>query len=161
MNNAERERAIQLLRYYGEKLRCKAEFNLAIKALEQSEIKGRKETMNERDYTEFDKLVKMLDEAEIPYERDDDDPNHDYYKRTGIKPIRRIIYGGCPEKRVLCICSIICGHGTYGGDEGLLEIMGLLTPEEEEKDDVAGWLTAEDVFNRIKDHYDSNKEERK
>jgi hypothetical protein len=33
MSNAERERAIQLLEYYGEKLGCKAEFDLAIKAL--------------------------------------------------------------------------------------------------------------------------------
>ena len=36
MTNAERERAIQLLKYYGEKLGCKAEFDLAIKALEES-----------------------------------------------------------------------------------------------------------------------------
>jgi hypothetical protein len=34
MTNAERERAIQVLEYYGEKLGCKAEFDLAIKALE-------------------------------------------------------------------------------------------------------------------------------
>lgn len=34
MNNAERERAIHLLEYYGEKLGCKTEFDLAIKALE-------------------------------------------------------------------------------------------------------------------------------
>lgn len=38
MNNAERERAIQLLEYYGEKLGCKAEFDLAIKALHTVEI---------------------------------------------------------------------------------------------------------------------------
>lgn len=35
MTNAERERAIQLLKYYGDKLGCKAEFDLAIKALEE------------------------------------------------------------------------------------------------------------------------------
>ena len=34
MNNAERERAVHLLEYYGEKLGCKTEFDLAIKALE-------------------------------------------------------------------------------------------------------------------------------
>ena len=33
MTNAERDRAIQALEYYGEKLGCKAEFDLAIKAL--------------------------------------------------------------------------------------------------------------------------------
>lgn len=35
MTNAERERAIQLLEYYGTKLGCKPEFDLAIKALER------------------------------------------------------------------------------------------------------------------------------
>ena len=34
MNKAERECTIQILKYYGEKLGCKAEFDLAIKALE-------------------------------------------------------------------------------------------------------------------------------
>lgn len=111
-------------------------------------------------YPELDKLIKMLDDAKIPYERDDDDPNHDFYKRTGVVPIRRIKYGKFPEKEIGCICSVICGYGTYGGDEGLLEIMGLLTPSEEENDDVAGWLSADDVFNRIKNHYDSDKEEK-
>jgi len=109
-------------------------------------------------YPEFDKLVKMLDDAKIPYERDDDDPNHDFYKRTGSAPIKRIKYGKFQRKEIGCICSVICGYGTYGGDEGLLEIMGLLTPSEEEQDSVVGYLSAEDVFNRIKNHYDSNKD---
>lgn len=107
-------------------------------------------------YTEFDKLVKMLDDAKIPYERDDEDPNQDYYKLSGNAPMKRIKYGKIPEKPKLCVCSVICGYGSYGGNEGLLEIMGLLTPDEEEVDSVAGWLEAEDVFNRIKNHYDSN-----
>ena len=112
-------------------------------------------------YTEFDKLVKMLDDAKIPYERNDDDPNSDFYKLTGYQPIKYIVYGKFPgiENIGRCVCSVVCGHGSYGGNEGLLEIMGLLTPEEEEQDSVVGWLTAEDVFDRIKNHYDSNKEE--
>lgn len=43
-------------------------------------------------------------------------------------------------------------HGTLGTDEkdgDLIEIMGLLTPEEAEHDSVAGYLTAEEVFRRI------------
>lgn len=111
-------------------------------------------------YTEFDKLVKMLDDAKISYERDDDDPNLEYFKLTNNAPVKRIRYGKFPGTKIGCICSVICGHGTYGGVEGLLEIMGLLTPDEEERDSVVGWLSAEDVFNRIKNHYDSNKEER-
>ena len=45
-------------------------------------------------------------------------------------------------------------HGTLGSDEkdgDLIEIMGLLTPEESEHDSVAGYLTAEEVFRRIKE----------
>ena len=41
--------------------------------------------------TEFDKLVNMLDDAKIPYERDDDDPNHEYYKLTGNALIKQQI----------------------------------------------------------------------
>lgn len=48
------------------------------------------------------------------------------------------------------IVSVVQGFGTYGNDSNLLEIMGLLTPEEKKYGDVAGWLTAGDVFSRIK-----------
>ena len=46
--------------------------------------------------------------------------------------------------------SVIEGWGTYGVEDDLLEIMGLLTPEEGECDSVCGWLTADDVFSRIR-----------
>lgn len=48
-------------------------------------------------------------------------------------------------------------HGTLGTDEkdgDLIEIMGLLTPEEGGPDDVVGYLTAEEVFQRIKEAID-------
>ena len=51
------------------------------------------------------------------------------------------------------VCSVICHKGSYGHAKGLLEIMGLLTEEEEAYDSVVGWLTAEDVFTRIAEHY--------
>lgn len=38
----------------------------------------------------------------------------------------------------------ICGYGTYGHEEGLLEIAGSIT-----KDDVEGFLTADDIINRL------------
>ena len=50
--------------------------------------------------------------------------------------------------------SVIEGFGTYGSEEDKLEVMGLLTPEESERDVVVGWLTAEEVFNRIKDDWE-------
>lgn len=43
--------------------------------------------------------------------------------------------------------------GSYGHQLNLLEIMGLLTPEEEKCDSVVGNLTAIDVFLRIKNHW--------
>ena len=54
------------------------------------------------------------------------------------------------------IISVVEGIGSYGREADKLEIMGLLTPEEAERDSVAGWLTADDVFRRIQKHYKMN-----
>lgn len=51
------------------------------------------------------------------------------------------------------VCSAIEHRGSYGHDSDLLEIMGLLTPAEEEDDCCLGWLTADDVYLRICRHY--------
>lgn len=55
MTNAERDRAIQLLEYYGDKLGCKAEFDLAIKALERPQ--GEWISVSERLPNEFDEVL--------------------------------------------------------------------------------------------------------
>lgn len=47
--------------------------------------------------------------------------------------------------------SIIQNFGSYGREQDLLEIMGLLT-KKEQPCGVAGYLTAENVFKRIKKH---------
>jgi hypothetical protein len=39
----------------------------------------------------------------------------------------------------------ICGYGSHGVDQGLIEIAGSIT-----KEDVEGYLTAEDIIKRIK-----------
>ena len=46
-----------------------------------------------------------------------------------------------------CVCSVIQHIYSYGNDVNLLEIWELA------KDDVEGYLSAEDVFERIKRHY--------
>lgn len=51
------------------------------------------------------------------------------------------------------VCDVICHEGSYGYKEGLLEMMGLLTEEEAEDDDVVGWLSAVEVFLRIQSDY--------
>lgn len=53
------------------------------------------------------------------------------------------------------VCSVIEHGGSYGHNRDLLEIMGLLSDEETD-DDVLGYLTAEDVYNRIYKHYEEN-----
>ena len=87
---------------------------------------------------EFNKLVDLLDQNGIPYDRADDEL------------IKRIHY---PQHEKF-VCSAVFGHGTYGSERGLIEIMGLLTPEEEAYcGGVMGGLTADEVFKRIKIHY--------
>lgn len=92
-------------------------------------------------FEEFDKLERLLVDAEIPYEKQ---------RNFSGKQIAYPRFGDD------LVCSVILHRGSYGHEEGLLEIMGLLTDEEYERDSVAGCLTADDVFNRIKNHWDGN-----
>lgn len=55
------------------------------------------------------------------------------------------------EHRML---SAIETRYSYGHTYDTIEIMGLLTPEEEDEDSVLGSLSAEEVFARIKKHFD-------
>ena len=87
----------------------------------------------------MDKLERMLVEADIPYEKS---------RVFGGKQLQY------PCKGDARVCSVILHRGSYGRSEGLLEIMGLLTDEELECDTVAGYLTADDVFGRIKRHWE-------
>lgn len=96
---------------------------------------------NVKSYDEIFKLEAMLKAEGIPF----------VYHRQPDMCGFQICYPEDGENRV---CSIILHSGSYGRGEGLLEIMGLLKPEEEQCDDVAGYLTAEDVFERIKAHHD-------
>ena len=96
---------------------------------------------------EMNKLIQMLEQFEdtqeeyiFDLEKDDFGCYHILYPNSIIKE-----------------CSVICNPLSYGHEEGLLEIMGLLTREESEDDDVVGWLTAEDVFKRIKKDWMENR----
>lgn len=98
-------------------------------------------------YKEIFKLKEMLEKAKIPFEFADRNP-------LGVRWAEKwqIGYPVLPPDDGN-ICSVIEGMGTYGQEQDLLEIMGLLTPEEGEDDSVKGYLTAKDVFKRIKNHY--------
>lgn len=90
-------------------------------------------------YQEIHVLNKMLEEAEIPHT---------------MKPFMdgfQICYPiESPTDRVM---DAIEHSGSYGNESDLLEIMGLLTPEEQEHDSVLGYLSAKDVFKRIERHW--------
>ncbi|MBR6678755.1 MAG: hypothetical protein IKL58_00330 [Phascolarctobacterium sp.] len=102
---------------------------------------------------EIDRLDAILKEAGIPFERDDEDlrPEHSYWMYRIAYPKKVIVDGHFDT-----VCSIIQGDCSYGGNENLLEIMGLLTVEEAEHDSVCGHLTAGNVFERIKKHWESD-----
>ena len=87
-------------------------------------------------YTEILKLDKMLTDANIPHTLD------------------RFLDGWqiCYPNNDGRVADAIQHFGSYGNAENLLEIMGLVKPEET-SDSVLGHLTAEDVFNRINEHY--------
>lgn len=50
------------------------------------------------------------------------------------------------------VSDAVCHDGSYGRNDGLLEIKGLVN-EEEVGDSVEGWLTAEQVFERWHKHW--------
>ena len=107
-------------------------------------------------YTEIFKLKDLLETTHIPFEFADES----FDLGDGLAFEKYHIEYPCSYKENQDrVCSVIQGWGTYGAENNLLEIMGLLTDEEEKDNSVAGWLTAEDVFNRIKKHYERGKEE--
>lgn len=85
---------------------------------------------------ELQKLATLLTNAKIPFEFN-----------SVIGTNDQICYPSCDHK----ICDAICHKYSYGYDAGLLEIMGLTKID---FDDVEGWLTAEEVFTRIKEDYE-------
>ena len=89
---------------------------------------------------ELYKLINMLIAQGIPFELSE---------HMGVPHIEY------PSKKNR-ICSVICNEVSYGHEAGLLEIFGLLTKEELEYDEVIGFLTAYNVFERISTHYHSN-----
>ncbi len=102
---------------------------------------------------EIERLADMLEAADIPFGRRNEDLKSAIMNFFHCK----INYPDTYETTDI-VCSIIQGTYTYGGLENKLEIKGLLTEEEKENDDVCGWLTAEDVFERIKAHWETVKD---
>lgn len=90
-------------------------------------------------YTEILRLKDMLEEAKIPFRLGSFfDGHHLVYPKTGNT----------------CVCSVMEHKYSYGHEQDSLEIMGLLTDSERRTDNAAGYLTAKDVFGRIKADFD-------
>ncbi len=129
-------------------------------------------------YKEIFKLKEMLEKAKIPYifiDRFEENrklmkineylneylKDKEYYQILLFDDFREVMeryntYKVFDNEKI--IISIVQGYGTYGEEDDLLEIMGLLTEEEEKIDDVTGYLTAEDVFNRIVKYFKNKSE---
>ena len=90
-------------------------------------------------YQEILKLDRMLTDASIPHTLD------------RLFDGWQVCYPTREEQEL--VMDAIEHYGSYGKDEDKLEIMGLLTPDEEEHDSILGYLTAEDVFERIRKHH--------
>lgn len=89
-------------------------------------------------HTCIKKLAKLLGEANIPYT---------------INPI----WDG-EQIRIGTLCDAVCHNFSYGNEDDLLEIMGVLTEEEAENDSVLGCLTPEEVAKRFIYCYKNNTE---
>ena len=87
-------------------------------------------------YQEILRLDKLLTDAQIPHSIDrSGDGWHIVYPSHGARNV---------------VCSVIEYTGSFGARLDLLEIKGLLNPDERKFDLVVGFLTAENVFGRIK-----------
>ena len=88
--------------------------------------------------SELDKLENYLKENGYSYKRIDE--NADTWGRHQI-----IVFG--QDGKISW--DAICHRGSYGFENGLLEIYGSIVDGEKDGDSVVGWLTADDVINRI------------
>lgn len=128
--------------------------------------------MKSKKYKEIFKLKKMLEDANIPFDwiegwgYGEEETKHlkevapDLMERYQICYPKGSFHGD--TKRWI---SVIEGFGTYGSDCDRLEIMGGFTPWEkyDQKLDeicVMGYLTARNVFGRIKKNWEERKNER-
>lgn len=100
-------------------------------------------------YNEILKLNTMLDNAKIPH------------TMRRLYDGWQVIYAPCCGGRKnyynpdFWVADAIENRYSYGAKDDLLELAGrLLTGEELKRDSVVGWLTANDVFQRISKHWE-------
>ena len=89
---------------------------------------------------ELDKLETYLKEHGIEYTREDHVSEKHYYRNKH----QIVVYKGGVRQ-----WDVICHPGSYGYEQGLLEICGNIADYEKDGDSVAGWLTADDIIQRL------------
>lgn len=103
-----------------------------------------------RDLTQLNKVEQYLIDNNIPYERLDieDEPIRQQLPECLYSYDRHQIFvpGFSAQIREW---DVICQRGSYGAEDGLLEIYGSIV-DPDAGDSVEGWLTADDVIARIK-----------
>lgn len=113
--------------------------------------KGERARMK-RDLTQLNKVEQYLIDKGIPYEREDKEDkmvsiaeNGQYFPVYEQMEFHQI----CVPSRERRDWDVICNRGSYGAEQGLLEIMGTIVRPC--GDSVEGWITADDVIARIEE----------
>lgn len=91
---------------------------------------------------QLDKLEQYLKDKEIPYKRIDEkncNLTHDLNRH------QIIVYDVAGHR----LWDAICQKYSYGYEQGLLEVMGDPIVRESDGDSVCGYLTAQDVIDRL------------
>lgn len=103
-------------------------------------------------YTEILKLKSMPEKAGIPFTFTDDSFGVKKKFDAGKPVVKAYYYHLYPAYQIRLgdLADVIEHCDSYGNEQDLLEIMGGLTEEEMERDEVLGFLTAEEVFERFK-----------
>lgn len=98
------------------------------------------------DLSELNKLEEYLQEHKIKYSRFDQD---EVLTEDGFiaKMMRHQLVVLDKNSRVLW--DAICHKGSYGYEQGLLEVMGSTVVLPCDGDSVAGFMTAQDVIDRL------------
>lgn len=109
-------------------------------------------------HAELDKLERWLREHDWPYDRKIR-PRGKVGKYDAYDMNQIVVYRPFPRDNEI-LFDAICNRGSYGYEQGLLEIMGEIVGESNiETDTVAGYLTAEQVIERFKKWLEKGYEE--
>ena len=93
--------------------------------------------------SELDKLEQYLKDNQILYVRMDHDAEEPFF----IDRHQIIVY----DRNYARLWDAVCQQGSYGYEKGLLEVMGSPVVRWNDGDDVCGYLTADDVIERLEE----------